>query len=74
MSGEDRASQGLLARLCGMATPWKLAARMLRGAGPLAACELDERLKRDIGYSGRAAEDPRTAHFRKLMQRGQPLP
>lgn len=82
MSGHDRASQGRFARLCGPAKPLCLAAR---GAGRLLACllpgrrvmaadELDERLKRDIGYTDRMdLQDRRTAHYRKLLERGQPL-
>tara|TARA_R110000787_G_scaffold67953_2_gene152068 strand:- start:373 stop:498 length:126 start_codon:yes stop_codon:yes gene_type:complete len=40
----------------------------------MAADELDERLKRDIGYTDRMdLQDRRTAHYRKLLERGQPL-
>lgn len=82
MGDHDRASQGRFARLCGPGEPVCLAAR---GAGRLLACllsgrrvmaadELDERLKRDIGYTDRIGlQDRRTAHYRKLLERGQPL-
>jgi hypothetical protein len=82
MSDHNRASQGHFARLCGHGKPLCLAARatgrllasVLPGRRVMAADELDERLKRDIGYTGRIClQDRRTAHYRKLLERGQPL-
>lgn len=82
MSDHDRASQGRLARLCGTGNPLRLAARaagrfwarLRPGCSVMAADDLDERLKRDIGYAGRVGlQDHRTAHYRRLLQHGKPL-
>ncbi|GAB5462513.1 hypothetical protein [Hoeflea alexandrii] len=83
MSDHDRTSQSRFARFCGPGDLLPLAARaagrlvayLLSCRRVMAADELDERLKRDIGFTDRGVpQDRRTAHYRKLLERGQPLP
>ncbi|MGJ8572964.1 MAG: hypothetical protein ACSHXI_19945 [Hoeflea sp.] len=82
MSDHDRASQGRFARLCGTLkacllagfAPGRRPARLLPGRSRVPADELDERIKRDIGFEGRGWQDRRTVHYRTLLRRGQPLP
>ncbi|MEM5470675.1 hypothetical protein WNZ14_02965 [Hoeflea sp. AS60] len=60
-----------LAKLCQKSGQWL--ASLMRGRRSVAAEELDDRLKRDIGMDPTLPEDRRTAHYRKMLQRDQPL-
>ncbi len=77
MSDHNRASRSRYAWLRG---PKKLGqilgqrlASLMRGRRSVAADELDDRLKRDVGMDPTMPQDRRTAHYRKMMERGQPL-
>jgi len=48
--------------------------RLLSRRSPVAADELDDRTRRDIGLGHRGSPDRRTMHYRTLLRRGQPLP
>lgn len=78
MSDHDRASQGRLARLCGMGKPWLILSRLPGCGAAVRAGPLDDRIKRDIGIDGTcldpaARADRRGDHYSRLLRRGYPL-
>lgn len=77
MSDHNRASRGRYPWLRGLKTPVEMLRHylkhLMRGRGSVPVDELDDRLKRDIGVDPTLPQDHRTAHYLKMMQRGQPL-
>jgi len=79
MDDQSSLSRSHFAWLRGLA---KLCRRLVRGAGAggcrrLAAAIVDARLRRDIGLDSdgnRGVGEVRQAHYRKLLEHGQPLP
>jgi hypothetical protein len=82
MSEHTRTSQSWFVRLCEIGKACLFAAhaagrhlaRLFPSRSAVPAEELDDGLKRDIGFDGRTWPDRRTAHYRTLLKRGQPLP
>ena len=76
MSERASVSQGWFARLCERILrilSCRMQPRLRRGVRVTPAAELDERLKRDIGYQARVLPDRRGDHYRCLLRRGYPL-
>jgi len=73
MSERASVSQGWFARLCERILPCRMRPRLRRGVRVPPAAELDERLKRDIGYQAPVLPDRRGDLYRHLLRRGYPL-
>ena len=61
-------------RLRGLAKLWQVLQRKGANRRVPTTDELDNRMRSDIGLPASARADRLTAHYRKLLQRGHPLP
>ena len=73
MSEHVSVSQGWFARLCDRIFPCRMRTHLRRGVRATTAGELDERLKRDIGYEPPVPPDRRGDHYRRLLRGDYPL-
>lgn len=73
MSEHASVSQGWFARLCERIIPCRMRPLLRRGSEVTLAAELDEWLRRDIGYVPPKLADRRGDHYRRLLRRGYPL-